>query len=132
MNDQDWYDQHDGHKSWKPPVELMETFKKAQVSFGVFLQPSIGYKHVVPDGEWFEDCAWEDEWCKDCKDDDEDSDDSDDSDDEDDSDEEPVTSGVGEGNHTGPPAAVDHLGGQNTGSIVPYGAGGGSNWIYRD
>lgn len=58
MHDDDW-DEDDGHHCWKPHMELIGAFKKAEVSFGIYLQPSIGYKFIVPDGTWFADC-WED------------------------------------------------------------------------
>lgn len=52
-------------KSWKPPIELIETFREANVSFCVYInaiEPEylpLYFRLIIPGGKWFYD-NWED------------------------------------------------------------------------
>lgn len=56
----DWVPE-DGNETWKPPMELIIAFQKANVSFGLWLHKLRNYKMVGPDGTWFGD-SWEETW----------------------------------------------------------------------
>lgn len=47
--------------AWKPPMELIEVFEAAMVSFSVFLHSERKYKWVIKGACWFND-SWEDSW----------------------------------------------------------------------
>lgn len=47
--------------SWKPPMELVLSCERENISLGVFLNAKRKFKNVVPGGKWFDD-DWEDSW----------------------------------------------------------------------
>lgn len=51
----------DGKKAWKPPMELIQGFEKAKVCFGLYIQPQVCFRLMIPGVQWFSD-SWEGKW----------------------------------------------------------------------